>query len=52
MLVNELVKYNKQFQYMTYPNRAHSLAEGEGTVEHLITLYTAFLQEHCPPGAR
>ncbi len=52
MLVNELVKHNKQFQYMTYPNRSHSMAEGEGTFEHLATLYTAYLKKHCPPGGR
>ncbi len=52
MLLNELVKHNKQFQFMAYPNRTHSLAEGEGTAEHLVTLYTTFLQKHCPPGAR
>jgi dipeptidyl-peptidase-4 len=52
MLVNELVKYKKQFQYMAYPNRTHHLTEGEGTPEHLAILYTKFLQDHCPPGAR
>lgn len=52
MLVNELVKHNKQFQYMAYPNRSHSMAEGEGTHEHLATLYTAFLQQYCPPGGK
>ncbi len=52
MLSNELIKHNKQFQYMAYPNRTHNLAEGEGTLKHLATLYTKFLKEHCPPGAR
>ncbi len=52
MLVNELVKYNKQFQYMAYPNRTHSISEGEGTSEHLSTLYTDFMRKYCPPGAR
>jgi dipeptidyl-peptidase-4 len=52
MLINELVKYNKQFQFMAYPNRTHSLSEGEGTFEHLSTLYTADLRKHCPPGGR
>lgn len=52
LLVNELVKYNRQFQYMAYPNRSHSLSEGTGTFEHLSTLYTNYLREHCPPGAR
>lgn len=52
MLVNELVRHNKQFQYMAYPNRSHGIYEGEGTSEHLATLYTTFLKTHCPPGAK
>ncbi len=52
MLVNELVKHNKQFQYMAYPNRSHGMAEGEGTFMHLATLYTKYLKEHCPPGGK
>ncbi len=52
VLVNELVKYNKQFQYMPYPNRSHSISEGPGTFLHLSTLYTNYLKAHCPPGAR
>lgn len=52
LLVNELVKYNKQFQYMPYPNRSHGISEGPGTTEHLRTLYTNYLKLHCPPGAR
>ena len=52
MLINELVKYNKQFQLMSYPNRTHSISEGEGTTRHLSTLYTQFLKQYCPPGAR
>lgn len=52
MLINELVKYNKQFQFMSYPNRTHSISEGEGTTEHLRTLYTNYLRLHCPPGGR
>lgn len=51
-LVNELVKYNKQFQYMAYPNRTHSISEGEGTSEHLSNLYTTYLKQHCAPGGR
>jgi len=31
MLINELVKYGKSFQMMSYPNRTHSISEGEGT---------------------
>lgn len=50
--INELVKYNKQFQLMSYPNRTHSIDEGEGTSLHLATMFTKYLKEHCPPGGR
>ncbi|PUB34774.1 dipeptidyl-peptidase-4 [Elizabethkingia sp. YR214] len=50
--INELVKYNKQFQLMSYPNRTHSISEGEGTSLHLATMFTKYLKEHCPPGGR
>ncbi len=52
ILINELIKHNKQFQFMAYPNRSHSLSEGEGTSRHLATLFTNFLKTHCPPGGR
>lgn len=52
MLVNELVKHKKQFRYMAYPNRSHSMQEGEGTFEHLAVMYTEFLKENCRPGAK
>jgi dipeptidyl-peptidase-4 len=52
LLINELVKYNKQFQFMPYPNRTHGIMEGEGTRKHLSTLFTTFLREYCPPGGR
>lgn len=51
-LVDELIKHNKQFRFMPYPNRSHSISEGEGTYEHLSTLFTNFLKEHCPPRGR
>ena len=51
-MINELVKNNKTFQLMSYPNRTHSISEGEGTSRHLASTYTKFLKEHCPPGGR
>lgn len=47
MLVNELIKHNRQFQFMPYPNRNHGVRE-----KHLNTLFTSFLKQHCPPGPR
>jgi dipeptidyl-peptidase-4 len=52
LLINELVKYNKQFQMMAFPNRTHSINEGPGTTLFLQTLYTNYLKQHCPPGGR
>jgi len=52
MLVNELIKHGKQFQFMPYPNRTHSISEGAGTFQHLSTLYSNYLRTHCPPGER
>ncbi len=52
MLVNELIRHGKLFQFMPYPNRSHSISEGEGTGAHLSRLYRDYLQKHCPPGGR
>lgn len=51
-MINELIKHNKSFQMMSYPNRSHSLSEGEGTKEHLSSLFTKFLKDNCLPGAK
>lgn len=45
-LINELVKHNKQFELMSYPNRSHSLKQGEGTQLHLHTLMTAYFEKY------
>ncbi len=52
LLINELVKYNRQFQLMSFPNRTHGIFEGPGTTTFLRTLYTNYLKTHCPPGPR
>jgi len=49
MLVNELIKQNKQFQIMPYPNRSHGIREGKNTTRHLYTLLTNYLLKHTPP---
>nr|WP_294899127.1 DPP IV N-terminal domain-containing protein [uncultured Pedobacter sp.] len=51
-MINALIKYGKVFQMMSYPNRTHSINEGEGTRRHLALTCTKFLQENCPPGGR
>ncbi|WP_164126151.1 S9 family peptidase [Sphingobacterium luzhongxinii] len=50
--INELIKHGIAFDMMAYPNRSHSINEGEGTSEHLARLYTRYLKQHCPPGAK
>ena len=46
LLVNELIKYDKQFQMMIYPNRSHGIYEGANTRKHLFTLIANYLSEH------
>ena len=45
-LVNELIRQNKQFEMMAYPNRSHGIYEGENTSRHLYTLITNYLLKH------
>ncbi|MCP4254499.1 MAG: S9 family peptidase [Candidatus Scalindua sp.] len=45
-LINKLVEFNKQFEFMSYPNRSHSLREGKGTTLHYKTMKTDFFKEH------
>jgi dipeptidyl-peptidase-4 len=45
-LVNELIKHNKHFTMMSYPNRTHSISEGENTSRHLFELLTRYLLEN------
>ncbi|MBS1661590.1 MAG: S9 family peptidase [Bacteroidetes bacterium] len=51
-LLNALIKYNKVFSFMAYPNRSHGIFEGEGTQQHLAHLFTDFLRKNCPGGGR
>ena len=52
MLINELVEHNKHFTMMAYPNRTHSINEGEGTTRHLYELLTNYLNDNLGPGAK
>lgn len=51
-LINELIKQQKVFNLMIYPNRTHGIFEGRGTREQLAKTFIKFIEEHCPPGAR
>ena len=48
LLVNELIRQNKRFDMMSYPNRSHGINEGENTTRHLYGLITDYFQEHMP----
>ena len=48
LLINELIKHNKQFSMMSYPNRTHSIREGKNTTRHLRDLMTRFIQDNLP----
>lgn len=51
-LIDALVAANKSFTMMAYPNRTHSISEGEGTTLHLYGLLTRYLKEHLPAGPK
>jgi dipeptidyl-peptidase-4 len=51
-LVDRLIALGKPFSMMAYPNRTHSISEGEGTRRHLFELLTRFLEQNLPPGPR
>jgi dipeptidyl-peptidase-4 len=44
VLINKLIEHNKLFSLMTYPNRTHSIKEGENTRRHLFETLTRFLE--------
>ena len=40
------------FQMMSYPNRTHSISEGEGTFQHLAALVYKISQGQLPAGRK
>ena len=52
MLINELIRHNKQFDMMAYPFRTHSIREGRNTTLHLRQLMTRYLERHLAPGPK
>jgi len=48
ILINELIKENKQFDMMAYPNRSHGIYEGHNTSRHVYTLITNYIMEKTP----
>lgn len=51
-LIVELVKNNKKFDVMPYPNCSHGIYEIPGATRHLFSLLTDYLMEHVPAGGR
>ncbi len=49
-LINELIRHNKPFTMMAYPNRSHGIYEGPNTTLHLRELMTRYLKQNLPPG--
>ena len=52
VLINELIKHNKQFEMFSYPNRTHAIKEGKNTRRHLYGLLTKYLKEHVEAGGK
>jgi dipeptidyl-peptidase-4 len=52
LLVNRLIELGKQFDFMVYPGRTHSISEGPGTTLHIFTLLARYLEDHLPAGPR
>ena len=52
LLLNELIKQDKQFSMMAYPNRSHSINEGANTSVHLYTMMKNFFMKNMPAGPR
>ena len=47
-LMNELIKHNKYFTAVPYPNRSHAISEGDNTVRHFHGTITRYLHQHLP----
>jgi dipeptidyl-peptidase-4 len=52
LLVNRLIELGKRFDFMTYPDRTHAIAEGPGTSAHIYHLLERYLTSHLPAGPR
>jgi dipeptidyl-peptidase-4 len=52
LLINRLIELGKPFDFMTYPDRTHAIAEGDGTTPHLYHLLARYLTTHLRAGPR
>lgn len=51
-LVNELIRQNKIFSMIAYPNRSHGIYEGPNTTRHLYETMFWYLRSNLPAGGR
>ena len=49
MLLAELIRHDKDFSMMAYPNGTHAIREGKNTTMHLRRLMTQYLLDHLHP---
>ncbi len=52
LLINELIRHNKPFSMMAYPNRSHAIREGKNTTRHLRGLMTSYLLDNLSAGPK
>ena len=52
LLINDLIRHNKPFSMMSYPNRTHAIREGKNTTRHLRELMTSYLRDNLPAHPR
>lgn len=46
VVINELIKHNKLFSMMAYPNRSHGIYEGKNTSRHLYETMFNYIMNH------
>lgn len=51
-LINKLVSLNKQFDFMSYPNRTHGIREGKNTTLFRFTKQADYFSQNLPAGPR
>ncbi|HJU43954.1 MAG TPA: S9 family peptidase [Vicinamibacterales bacterium] len=51
-LINRLIELGKPFDSMIYPNRSHSISEGQGTTPHVYKLIARYFLQHLEAGPR
>ena len=52
VLINELIKLNKQFKMFAYPMRSHGIYERENTTRHMHEMMRDYWLEKLPAGGR